>query len=328
MYAGSNQWGFPVDDRHHRPKRWIMTLLVIVGIVVVIDYVFLDTWALGATTRFLWNALIFAALWFLRAAEGFILLFSKRRVVKFTSFLTNVGLGYASRVVLTETQAKKAFTWKYWVAQNTREKVRIALSYVRVRWIKLETWQKFAIVAILITVQVLWVPFAVLFVIFPVGFMVPFIIAMRQMIVAVVVGLLADSALSRTYWNYFGHMHRSLVQRSKSVPVVREVRGAMYLTRLQYLTAWRMWMHAECYKTTKGRRRISLFEPLRLWWRGELNTYIGRPLLSGKCNPWPERAYVLPKLWYEHDTPWSRLGMILVAFFLIATSMRGSARSR
>lgn len=317
-----------MDNRHHRPKRYLMTLLVIVGIVVVIDYVFLDTWALGATTRFLWNALIFAALWLLRAAEGFFLLFSKRRVVKFTRFLANIGLGYASRVVLTDKQAEKAFTWRHWVEQGTRERVRIALSYCRAMWVACTTWQKFVLVILLITAQMLWVPFATWIVLFPVGFMVPIIMTLRQTVTAFLVGMLADSFIAKAYWRTCGHMHREIVTRVKSVPIAREVRGGIYLARLQYLTAWRMWIHAECYRTTKGRRRISLFEPVRLWWRDELKTYVGRPLLSGKCNPWPERTYTPPVLWYEHETPWAKLGMVLIVLFLTIAGVRSSARSR
>ena len=31
-----------------------------------------------------------------------------------------------------------------------------------------------------------------------------------------------------------------------------------------------------------NKRRVSLVEPVRLWWRGELDGYVGHPLLAGR----------------------------------------------
>jgi hypothetical protein len=58
------------------------------------------------------------------------------------------------------------------------------------------------------------------------------------------------------------------------------------LLRLRYLSAWRLWRYDPRYRdAARNARHVSFVEPLRLWWRGELDGYVGRPLLAG-----PRRA--------------------------------------
>ena len=58
--------------------------------------------------------------------------------------------------------------------------------------------------------------------------------------------------------------------------------GAARLTRIRYLRAWRLWKYDPRYRhPATGTRRVSFIEPVRLWWRGELDGYVDRPLLCG-----------------------------------------------
>jgi hypothetical protein len=60
---------------------------------------------------------------------------------------------------------------------------------------------------------------------------------------------------------------------------VREVVGAVRLARTRYLRAWRLWRYDPRYRrAASGKQIISFIEPVRLWWRGELDDYVGRPL--------------------------------------------------
>ena len=304
-------------------KEWFGMLLVICGAIVAVD-IYFETHYIGATARFLWNMLAFAMQSIARTLEaGLAILLRKRATRIFTGIFTAIGLVYVSHLILTDTQARKTHTWLEWV----RHVVRVGASHLRVAWLWLPLWGKFVVVGVMIYTQIHLMPWvAALLVLFPIAFMVPVLVAIRQAITSWIV----DSFFGQWYWRKFGRTHRATTTRLKQVPVARQVRGVLWLVRLQYLTAWRMWKHAPCYRMAKSeRRRISLFEPLRLWWRGELSQYVGRPLLSGKNAPWPLRTYVPPTLWYDHETPRAQLMRIvmtaLAMFFLVFTG-RGSVR--
>jgi hypothetical protein len=67
-----------------------------------------------------------------------------------------------------------------------------------------------------------------------------------------------------------------------AMPGCRHLIGAARIARLRYLCAWRTWKYEPHYRhAATNERVVSFAEPLRLWWRGELDRYVGRPLLSG-----------------------------------------------
>jgi hypothetical protein len=113
-----------------------------------------------------------------------------------------------------------------------------------------------------------------LLILFPIAFLVPVV---RRIWVRA-----ADIALGSWYWRAFGRTHRAAIARLRAMAGVREVVGAVRLARIRYLRAWRLWRYDPRYRrTASGKHIISLIEPVRLWWRGELDDYVGRPLLCG-----------------------------------------------
>ncbi len=298
-----------------RLTQWIGTLLVIVGIIAAIDLYF-GTFIFGATARFFWNAGVFVLFWATRTLEASAVMISpflRRQAMKLTAFFGGIGVGYASSVILTDDQLKRVHT--------RRGRFRARITRLRKSWLALPLAWKFGAVAGLIALQVILVPAVAKWIVFfPVGFMVPLLLTAKQFIAV----RLIDTTVGRVYRKYFGTWHRQTVTKAKSVPVVKQARGGVLLVRLQYLTAWRMWKHEPCYRTARGRRRISLFEPVRLWWRGELNRYVGKPLFAGIAHVRPPMTYEPPKLWYEYDRPISRVfvigAMMVIAIFALKSS--------
>jgi len=300
-----------------RWTKWIGTLLVIGAIIAAIDLYF-GTLLIGATTRFLWNAAVFALFWVTRTLEaGIVMVFPvlRRQAMKITAFFTGIGVGYASSVILSDAQLKKAHSF--------RGKVRAMITRLRSRWLALPFVGKLGVVAVLIALQVILIPTIARWVVFfPIGFLVPLLVAARQFVAVRIM----DKTVGRVYRKYCGGWHRTAVTKVKSVPVVQQARGGVLLLRLQYLTAWRMWKYEPCYKTVRGRRRISLFEPVRLWWRGELNRYVGKPLFAGIIHVRAPLTYEPPQLWYENN-PLGRLVigiMMLITMFALKSSNKRS----
>ena len=92
----------------------------------------------------------------------------------------------------------------------------------------------------------------------------------------------ADLLFGTWYWRTFGRLHRAALAALKALPGWRQLAGAMRLWRIRYLCAWRVWKYDPRYRRAEaGGRMISFAEPMRLWWRGDLDRYIGRPLLAG-----------------------------------------------
>jgi hypothetical protein len=76
---------------------------------------------------------------------------------------------------------------------------------------------------------------------------------------------------------------------------VREVVGAVRLARTRYLRAWRPWRYDPRYRrAASGKQIISFIEPVRLWWRGELDDYVGRPLTEASRAPTGRPAPSVP----------------------------------
>ena len=241
------------------------------GLIAVVAFIAIGAFtgeeALAAAARVLWNgfALIINAL--IRLFGGLLGLIARgvgwRRATRVANVIGGIGLGYAASVVFSEDKVQKARGW--------RGKLKATITSVKLKWQNLPLFGKLVIVAALIASQVY---LHTMLIIFPIAFLVPLV---RKLWVRA-----ADLLFGAWYWKLFGSRHRKLVSWLRTLPGIRSVIGWARLTRIRYLTAWRLWKHHPCYFNREtGRRQVSFVEPLRLWQRGELDGYIGRPLLAG-----------------------------------------------
>jgi hypothetical protein len=254
---------------------WYATFLALaVALFVVIDhYTGLD--AVAATARFLWNAVAAVANGATRAVGGVLALLAKgvgwRRLSRIATAIMGVGLSYSGGVFLSDRGVRRAKGWT--------GKIKVLFATLHRRWLALHLVWKLAIVAVLIASQV-YLHF--LLILFPIAFLVPVV---RRMWVQA-----ADVLFGQWYWKAFGRAHRAAVAFLRRQPGVRHVRGWVRLTRIRYLCAWRLWKYDPRYRRPdSSRHRVSFIEPVRLWWRRELDRYIGRPLL-GRRPPTPPLA--------------------------------------
>jgi hypothetical protein len=257
-----------------RGAGWYVTFIAIaivlfagIGIISGVD-------AIAASARFLWDALAMIANGLLRAFGGLLMLLAKgvgwRRLSRIGSAIAGIGLGYSGGVVLSERGLKRARTWT--------ERLRLAGATLRRRWLALHLGWKLAIVAALIASQ-LYLHF--LLILFPIAFLVP--VVRRAWVQA------ADMLFGSWYWRTFGPTHRALVASLRRQPGVRHVVGGARLTRIRYLRAWRLWKYDPRYRDPQtGKHEVSFIEPARLWWRGELDGYVGRHLLRGGASTRPD----------------------------------------
>jgi len=248
-------------------RGWYATFFALAFILTVtVGYVTgLD--AVAATSRFLWNATALITNGTLRAAGGLLLLLARgigwRRLARLATAIMGVGLSYSGGIFLSERQLRRAKGWTGTLSA--------LLAQTRIRWLGLPLAWKIAIVALLIASQV-YLHF--LFILFPIAFLVPVV---RRIWVRV-----ADIALGSWYWRAFGRTHRAVIASLRTMPGAREVVGAVRLARIRYLRAWRLWRYDPRYRhAATGKQSISFIEPVRLWWHGELDDYVGRPLLCG-----------------------------------------------
>ena len=230
-------------------------------------YYLTGTDAIGAATRFVWNALVFVVNGVIRLSGGLTLVLAKgvglRRVSRLATLLTSVGLGYAGSVILSNERLKRAHGW--------RGKLKAAVTMARNRWQRLHLVWKLLIVAVLIASQVY---LHLLLIVFPIAFLVP--VVRRLWIQA------ADLLFGNWYWRTFGRLHRVVMDTLQALPGWRQLIGAGRVWRIRYLCAWRLWKYDPRYRVAETNARlISFLEPLRLWWRGDLDRYVGRPLLAG-----------------------------------------------
>ncbi len=257
----------PRDVSRNGGIGWYVTFAVLaVGIFLAVGY-FTGLDAIGAAVRFLWNALAFAVNSLIRLFAGLLALLARgvgwRRLTRLSRAVAGVGLGYAGSVILSEEKVKKAHGW--------RQKLRASVTLARNRWQRLHLAWKLAIVAVLIASQ-LYLHF--LLIVFPIAFLVPVV---RRLWVQA-----ADLLFGSWYWKNFGRIHRIAIARLRGLPPFRQIAGAARVYRIRYLCAWRLWKHDPRYRRPDGtERQVSFIEPVRLWWRGELDRYIGRPLLAG-----------------------------------------------
>jgi hypothetical protein len=188
-----------------------------------------------------------------------------RRLSRIATALAGVGLGYAGGVFLSDNRLRRAQGWS--------GKLKVAFATLRNRWLGLHLAWKLGIVAALIASQV-YLHF--LLVLFPIAFLVPVV---RRLWVQV-----ADLAVGRWYWMHFGRIHRTVVSFLRRLPGVRHLIGWSRLSRIRYLRAWRLWKYDPRYRRPEtGKHVVDLIEPMRLWWRGELDGYVGRRLLCGRA---------------------------------------------
>ena len=256
------------EARLGRGLGWYVTFLVLaVALFVGIDY-YTGLDAVAATARFLWNVLAVVLIAALRAAAGLLALLAKgvgwRRMSRIATALMGVGLSYSGGVFLSEHGVRRAKGWT--------GKLRLFLATLHRRWLALHLGWKLAIVATLIASQI-YLHF--LLIVFPIAFLVPVV---RKLWVQV-----ADVVFGRWYWKALGRAHRATIAFLRRQPGVRHLIGGARLVRIRYLCAWRLWRYDPRYRCAEsGKRQVSFREPLRLWRRGELDAYIGRPLLGSR----------------------------------------------
>jgi hypothetical protein len=246
---------------------WHLTIAALAIAAFLIVGYFTDQEALAFAIRFLWNGLVLVANAILRLFGGLLALLARgvgwRRLSRIATAIAGIGLGYAGSVVLSDRSLTQA--------HGLRDKVMSAVRAVQVRWLRLHLGWKLVLVAALIWSQVY---LHTLLIVFPIAFLVPVV---RRLWVQA-----ADLAFGGWYWRTFGAFHRRTVARLRALPLARHVIGAGRLTRLRYLCAWRLWRYHPRYRDPlTGKREVSVIEPIRLWWRGDLDLYVGRPLFSG-----------------------------------------------
>jgi hypothetical protein len=255
-----------MSSRHS--AGWYVTFAALVVAAFLGIYYLTGRDAVGAASRFLWNALALTVNALLRLVGSMALLLTKgiglRRVSRLATLLTSVGLGYAGSLILSDEKLKRAHGW--------RGKLKRTVTLARNRWQGLHIAWKLAIVALLVASQV-YLHF--LLIVFPIAFLVPVV---RRLWIQV-----ADLLFGTWYWRKFGRLHRSALAALEAVPGWRQTVGAGRLWRIRYLCAWRLWKYDPRYrKAGTNARAVSFVEPMRLWWRSELDRYVGRPLLAGR----------------------------------------------
>jgi hypothetical protein len=261
------------EARLGRGIGWYVTFLVLaVALFVAIDY-YTGLNAVAATARFLWNALAVVAIAALRAAGGLLALLAKgvgwRRLSRIATALMGVGLSYSGGVLLSEHGVRRAKGWT--------GKLRLLLATLHRRWLALNLGWKLAIVATLIASQI-YLHF--LLIVFPIAFLVPVV---RKLWVQA-----ADVVFGRWYWKALGRAHRATIAFLRRQLGVRHLIGTARLVRIRYLCAWRLWRYDPRYRCAEsGKRQVSFLEPIRLWRRGELDSYVGRPLLGSRSRSGP-----------------------------------------
>lgn len=248
-------------------KGWYAAFAFIFIAAFVAIYALTGQDAIGAAARFLSNGIVLIRNIIARSAGSFLKLLAQgvglRRLSRFLAAGASIGLGYAASVVVSDKTVRQAQGW--------REKAHSALTFAKRTWHEAPLVAKIAAVVCLIVSQVYLHFFLV---VFPIAFLVP---TVRRIWVRA-----ADMMFGSWYWRAFGPTHRAIVATIKSLPFMRALFDAARLMRLRYLSAWRLWRYDPRYRDPEKQARfVSLIEPLRLLWRGELDRYVGRPLLAG-----------------------------------------------
>jgi hypothetical protein len=275
---------------------WYVTFVVIAVVASVGVWSLTGQDALAAAVRFLWNGLALFVNMLARLLGSLVGLLARgvgwRRLSRIANVIGGIGLGYAASVVISEEKVRRARNW--------RSRLRTMITIARNKWQALPlAWKLFA-VGVLVASQVYLHSVLILF---PIAFLVPVV---RRIWVRV-----ADLAFGSWYWKKFGTRHRSLVSRMQTLPGLRSIIGWGRLTRMRYLTAWRLWRYHPRYRIAdSARRQVNFVEPVKLWWRCELDTYIANPLMAGCRDSKPSVAdKPVPKI--ENGWATSRPSMTL-----------------
>ena len=221
------------ERRLARGYGWYATFLVLaLGLFIAVDH-FTGLDVVAATSRFLWNAVALLANSATRAAGGLLALLARgvgwRRLSRLATVVMGVGLSYSGGVILSDRGLRRAKGWT--------GRLKALAATLRNRWLHLHLAWKLAIVATLIASQV-YLHF--LLILFPIAFLVPVV---RRVWVRA-----ADLAVGRWYWKALGRRHRAIVAFLRTLPGVRHVIGAVRLTRIRYLRAWRLWKYDPRYR--------------------------------------------------------------------------------
>jgi hypothetical protein len=254
--------------RERRTFGWYAAFasILIAAFVVIDGLTGLD--AIGATARFLWAGAVVAFNAIVRVVGSLMGVIARglglRQLSRAAAVVAGVELGYAVSTVMGDAGVRRAHDW--------RDKLRAGLVRLRDLWNGLPLTAKLLVVFVLIASQVY---LHSILIIFPIAFLVPVV---RQVWVRS-----ADFFLGGWYWRTFGRLHRRIARRLRDLWGVRHAVGAARVARIRYLCAWRRWRYDPKYrKAASSKRRLSLIEPLRLWRHGDLDVYVGRPLLSGR----------------------------------------------
>ena len=247
---------------------WYATFVLLLIVAYITIYYFTGRDALGASARFLWNGFVVVANGLIRLVGSSLGVLAKsfgwRRLSRWSSVIAGVGLGYAGGVILSDNSVRKAVGW--------RSKLRAAIFVARGKWRSLPLSLKLLVVVILIASQL---SLHSLLIIFPIAFLVPIV---RKLWVR-----MGNLLVSKWYWKRYGDAHRATVSVMRTLPVIRPLHEGVRLIRIRYLYAWRLFRYHPRYRDpVTNKRRVSLVEPVRLWWRGELDGYVGHPLLAGR----------------------------------------------
>jgi hypothetical protein len=247
---------------------WYATFALLLIVAYITIYYFTGRDALGASARFLWNGLAIVANGLIRLIGSLLGVLARgfgwRRLSRWSAAIAGVGLGYAGSVVLSDHTVKNALGW--------RSKLHAAIIVAQGKWRNLPLSLKILVVAILIVSQL---SLHSLLIIFPIAFLVPVV---RKLWVRI-----GNLLVSKWYWKRYGDAHRAAVGVMRTLPIIRPLGEGVRLIRIRYLYAWRLFRYDPRYRDpVTNKRRVSLVEPVRLWWRGELDGYVGHPLLAGR----------------------------------------------
>jgi hypothetical protein len=251
-------------------RAWALSLALICLALIAISLL-TDINTIGATGRFVWNAMMAALLLSARSLDTVLAYVLRRRAWRVAGLFVNIGLGYSGNVILTHRQMKRARGWQ--------GAFRKRMTSIRRAWINLAAPWKVICVALLIATQIMLFPVMSQYVLLiPIGFMIPVVANATRRIYA----WMADSIFAATYRRYFGPRHRAAIRRMRAFPLLHAARGAVRLLRMRYLTAWRLWKYDPGYRDPSGELWVSMLEPVRLWRQRKLDVYIGRPLFVGR----------------------------------------------
>jgi hypothetical protein len=255
------------DQKSRRKgKGWYAIFALLVAIAFVAIYALTGQDAIGAAGRFLWNGLVLARNVLVRSSGSFFKFLARgigwHRFSRILSAVASIGFGYAASVIVSDGTVQKARGWQ--------AKLRAIAETARTKWHELPLLLKIVVTAGLLAGQI-YLHF--LLIVFPIAFLVPVV---RRVWVRV-----ADMLFGSWYWRTFGAAHRAAASTIKHLPLVRALVGATRLLRLRYLSAWRLWKYDPRYRNADNTRHVNFAEPWRLWRRGELDLYLGRPLLAG-----------------------------------------------